>query len=104
MTPLLMVKGEDCFALGSPGGSRIPSTVLQVVLHLVGDPEDPFSAVYAPRIHFQGYPPILYREEGRKVTSYPFPLSEEVVPSIGEVYLAGRVGGDLVHVEDFRGK
>jgi len=71
MTPTLVIKGGKVVgAFGSPGGSRIISTTLQVLLHVVRDGMDPSEALAAPRVHHQWYPDALEVE--------PFLLSPEV--------------------------
>lgn len=63
MTPTLLLKdGVVVGAFGSPGGSRIISTTLQVVLAMVDDGFDASEAVSAPRIHHQWYPEHLSLE------------------------------------------
>lgn len=60
MTPTLLVKdGQVVGAFGSPGGSRIISTTLQVIIAMVDDGFDASEAVGAPRIHHQWYPEHL---------------------------------------------
>ncbi len=60
MTPtLLFMKAsptEVQVAVGSPGGSTIPTTVLQVISHVVDSGLDPVRAVGAGRIHHQWLP------------------------------------------------
>lgn len=63
MTPTLLLKdGVVVGAFGSPGGSRIISTTLQVVLAMVDDGFDASEAVSAPRVHHQWYPEHLSLE------------------------------------------
>ncbi|MCC6621231.1 MAG: gamma-glutamyltransferase [Deltaproteobacteria bacterium] len=60
MTPTLVLKdGRVVGSFGSPGGSRIISTTLQVLLRVVDDGLDPAEALGAPRIHHQWYPDRL---------------------------------------------
>ncbi len=56
--------GSLAFALGSPGGSTIPTSVLQVVLNMVDLGMDARQAVEAPRFHHQGLPERLDLEAG----------------------------------------
>ena len=51
-------------ALGTPGGDTIPSTIVQVLRHLVDHGESLSAAVDAPRIH-HGFLPDLLRYEPR---------------------------------------
>ena len=65
MTPTMVFKdGEPYFATGSPGGSRIITTVLQVLLNIIDHDMNVAEATHAPRIHHQWFPDILYIEKG----------------------------------------
>lgn len=65
MTPAIVFKdGEPYFATGSPGGSRIITTVLQVILNIIDHDMNVAEASHAPRIHHQWYPEVLYIEKG----------------------------------------
>ncbi len=68
MTPTIVLKdGEFFLATGSPGGSRIITSVLQVVLNMVDHKMSIQEAVAAPRIHHQWLPDLLFIEkEARK--------------------------------------
>jgi len=71
MTPTLVLRnGKVVGAFGSPGGSRIITTTLQVLLHVVDDRMNPSEALAAPRVHHQWYPDMLQVE--------PLLLSPEV--------------------------
>ncbi len=61
MCPTIVLKeGEPCLALGSAGGPRIISSVLQVILNVVSHGMSIEQAVRSERIHFDGK--ILYLE------------------------------------------
>lgn len=63
MSPTIVrEKGELRYALGSPGGSRIITTVLQILLSLELDQANALEAVTAPRIHHQWQPDTLFVE------------------------------------------
>ncbi|MDY6802269.1 MAG: gamma-glutamyltransferase [Cyanobacteriota bacterium] len=65
MTPLIATRGDRLvLAAGSPGGSRIITTVLQIFLNAVEFGMDVEEAVSAPRIHHQWLPDELSVEEG----------------------------------------
>jgi gamma-glutamyltranspeptidase/glutathione hydrolase len=66
MTPTLVFRpdGTPWFATGSPGGSRIISTVLQVLLNRIVHGLNLASAVAAPRIHSQLWPDHVLIEQG----------------------------------------
>lgn len=48
---------------GSPGGSRIITTVLQIILNVIDHGMNVAEATHAPRIHHQWYPDILFYEK-----------------------------------------
>ena len=50
--------------LGSPGGSRIITTVLQVALNVMEHDMNVAQAVNSPRIHHQWLPEVLMMEKG----------------------------------------
>ena len=63
MTPtILRREGVPWMTLGSPGGPRIITTVLQVILDVVDYEMDIAAAVYAPRFHHQWRPDRLSLE------------------------------------------
>jgi gamma-glutamyltranspeptidase/glutathione hydrolase len=65
MTPTIVEKDGDLFmVLGSPGGSTIITSVMQVLMNVVdfGMPID--SAVWAPRFHHQWLPDEIMLEKG----------------------------------------
>ena len=63
MSPTIVTRdGRVELAVGGPGGSRIISSVLQVVLNVVAHQMSLPDAVRAPRIHHQWFPDTLYLE------------------------------------------
>ena len=65
MTPtLLLHNGKLVLVTGSPGGSTIINTVLQIILNFVDHGMNPAEAVAAPRIHHQWMPDRLLAEQG----------------------------------------
>lgn len=66
MTPTIVLKeGKPYLLLGARGGSRIPTSVAQVILNLIDFGLPIQDAVDAPRIHYQGRPDeILYERNG----------------------------------------
>ena len=65
MTPTIVLKdGKPYLVTGSPGGSRIITTVLQVVVNVLDRGMDVASAVSAPRVHNQWLPDQVYAEPG----------------------------------------
>ena len=66
MTPTLVFRpdGSPLLATGSPGGSRIITTVLQVLLNRLVHGLNLASAVAAPRLHSQLWPDQISIEQG----------------------------------------
>ena len=72
MAPTIVTKDGKLFlVLGSPGGSRIITIVLQTIINITDYGMRPQEAVDAPRIHHQWLPDIVYHE--------PFALSPDTL-------------------------
>lgn len=70
MTPTIVLDDAGVFMVtGSPSGSRIITTVLQTILHVVDWKMDALAAVRVPRVHHQWSPPTAFHE--------PFGLSPD---------------------------
>ena len=65
MTPTILLKdGRPFLITGSPGGSRIISAVLQVIVNVIDFQMPIGQAVSAPRLHHQWQPEDVYVEPG----------------------------------------
>ena len=65
MTPTIVMKdGKVVLVTGTPGGSRIISTVLQVIVNVIDYQMDIAAAVAAPRLHHQWMPDEVRVEPG----------------------------------------
>ena len=65
MTPTIVLKdGKPVLVTGSPGGSRIISTVLQVIVNVLDYDMTIADAVDAPRLHHQWLPDEVRAEQG----------------------------------------
>ncbi len=65
MSPTIVKRsGKNFLVTGSPGGSRIITTTLQVIMNVIDHGLNVQSAVAAPRIHHQWLPDELRIEEG----------------------------------------
>jgi len=63
MAPTIVLKdGRLRMVVGSPGGSRIITTVLETVLNMLDHDMTAQEAVDAPRLHLQWLPDVLYAE------------------------------------------
>lgn len=81
MTPTIVLKdGKPFLVTGSPGGSRIITTVLQVIVNVIDRGMDIAAAVAAPRLHDQWVPDQVYVESG---------FSDEVIAAL-------QAGGDTI--------
>jgi gamma-glutamyltranspeptidase/glutathione hydrolase len=70
MTPAIVLKdGKPFLITGSPGGSRIISAVLQVIVNAIDFNMPIAKAVSAPRLHHQWQPDEVFAEPG-----FPFDL------------------------------
>ena len=65
MTPTIIFKNDEPYMVfGSPGGSRIITTVLQVALNVMDHDMNIAQAVHSPRMHHQWLPEVLMIEKG----------------------------------------
>ena len=110
MTPTIVLHDEKPFLVtGSPGGSTIITTVLQVVLNVLDHGMDLGEAVAAPRFHHQWQPNrVVYEPE-----AFTLPTLKELedkghvglteVPfRIGDANSAMRLGEELIGASDPR--
>jgi gamma-glutamyltranspeptidase/glutathione hydrolase len=75
MTPTLVFKdGKPVFVIGTPGGSRIITTVLEVIVNVIDHGMTLQEAIDAPRIHNQWLPDSVAAE--------PFALSADTVNAL----------------------
>jgi gamma-glutamyltranspeptidase/glutathione hydrolase len=75
MTPTLVFKGgKPAFVVGTPGGSRIITTVLEVIVNVIDHGMTLQEAIDAPRIHHQWLPDTVAAE--------PFALSADTVKAL----------------------
>ncbi len=66
MSPTLVKKdGQVILSLGSPGGPRIISSVLQVLHRVIGNNFDIDQAIQSPRVHHQFLPDKLFVDKRR---------------------------------------
>lgn len=63
MTPTIVTRdGKLVMVIGTPGGSHIPTGVLQVMLNMIDHGMSVTEATDAPRIHAQWMPDVLFHE------------------------------------------
>ena len=110
MTPTIVLKdGEVVFVTGSPGGSTIITTVLQVVVNVIDHGMDLDEAVAAPRFHHQWLPDRVVFEQGALSPETQSTLAglghvnlAEIAFRIGDANSAVRIGDTLIGVADPR--
>lgn len=65
MSPTLVFKDGGLFLVtGSPGGSRIITTTLQIIVNVIDHQMNIAEATAAPRVHHQWFPDEIRIEEG----------------------------------------
>ena len=65
MTPTIITRGGKLFMVaGAPGGSRITTGVMEVILDVLDFHMNPQDAVDLPRFHEQWKPDVLYLQNG----------------------------------------
>ena len=99
MTPTLVFRadGSPWFATGSPGGSRIITTVLQVLLNRLVHGLNLASAVAAPRIHSQLWPDQVLIEQGLS------PDTIKLLEAMGHRLVKGPAMGSANSAESLQG-
>jgi gamma-glutamyltranspeptidase/glutathione hydrolase len=109
MAPTVAWRGGEVVALGSPGGSRIPTAVAQVLLALLVDGDPLQAAVDRPRVHHQWRPDRLRWEPDALAPETRAELARrghalEVAPRLGEVSaVRRRADGGFEAAADPRG-
>lgn len=96
MTPTIILKDDKPFlVVGSPGGSTIITSVLQVIFNVLEFGMNISDAIAAPRIHHQWLPDQIFYE--------PYCISEDVKKNLlkrghkfGEERSLGRVEGIII--------
>jgi gamma-glutamyltranspeptidase / glutathione hydrolase len=114
MCPTLVLKGNQPFmAVGTPGGTTIPTSVYQMIVDLVDFKMAPGEAVGKPRFHHQWLPDEIQVEKGfpENTAKQLRQMGYSVVPysvagyesTIGRVELIQYDKGKLKAVADVRG-
>ncbi len=109
MSPTLAWKGSEILAMGSPGGSRIPTATGQALLRILVDGDSLQGAVAHPRIHHQWMPDEVVGEAGALTGEVRAELAKrghtfKDVAALGEVHaVRRRADGRLEAAADPRG-
>ncbi|MEL6930958.1 MAG: gamma-glutamyltransferase [Cyanobacteria bacterium J06600_6] len=65
MSPTIVTKnGQVYLVTGSPGGSTIPTTILQIITNMIDYDLSLEDAINQPRLHYQGLPNVVITEPG----------------------------------------
>ncbi|MGZ8780897.1 MAG: gamma-glutamyltransferase [Thermoanaerobaculia bacterium] len=108
LSPTIVLRDNRPFlALGTSGGSAIPTTILQVFLGIVVHGKSLQDAVAAPRYHHAAVPDEMVTERGRAPQATIDALNAKghgvkLVPAIGEVHAILFEKGRLTAVADPR--
>jgi len=90
MTPTLVFRdGQPFMATGSPGGSRIITTVLQVILNVAEFDMNMQAATSVPRFHHQWFPDRIFVEAGFSVDT------RRALAAKGQTINSEPTGGDI---------
>jgi gamma-glutamyltranspeptidase/glutathione hydrolase len=109
MSPTVAWRGAEVVVLGSPGGSRIPTATVQVLLNLIVDGDELQAAVDRPRLHHQWQPDALLAEPEALAPETASALVSRghelrIVDQLGEVSaVRGTAGGVVSAAQDPRG-
>jgi len=101
MSPTIVTRdGKVVLVVGTPGGSTIITSVLQVIVRVLDQKESLADAVRAPRIHHQWLPDVVLYEENPQ----PLPALIEDLRSHGYTMQPRGPIGDVcaIHVGEFR--
>jgi gamma-glutamyltranspeptidase/glutathione hydrolase len=110
MTPTIVLAKEKPFlVLGAPGGTRIPSAVLQVILNVIDFHMGIQDAVDFPRIHAQGTNTLMDIERGvspdtvKLLTNMGYRRNSNSAPVVARVEAIMVKDGTLEGAHDGRG-
>jgi len=109
MTPTIVLKdGKPVLVTGSPGGSRIITTVLQVIVNVIDFKKPLGDAVAAPRVHHQWLPDevvaerMLPADTARALTARGHQV--RIGPISGSAHSIAVTADGLIGVADTRAK
>lgn len=109
MTPTIIINQDEEYLLvtGSPGGSTIITTVLQVIVNSIDHKMSLYDAVASPRFHHQWLPDRITLEMqdfDPKIVEDLRLLGHETVQraSIGDANSAQKIGNQIIGVSDPR--
>lgn len=99
MSPSFVFRdGELRLVTGSPGGSRIITIVLQIIMNVIDHKMNVAEATEAPRVHHQWYPDQLRLEKGIS------PDTQRLLEQLGHKLSVSAVIGSTQTIERARGQ
>ena len=99
MTPTILTKNDSLFmVIGGPGGSKIITTVSQVISNVIDHKLNIRQAIENPRFHHQWKPDIIFLEEGRFSTDTRNKLEKDGYKLEYKVYM-GYAQGILIDLK-----
>ncbi|MFW7377959.1 MAG: gamma-glutamyltransferase [Oligoflexus sp.] len=108
MTPTIIFTNDRPYmALGSPGGSRIINTILQVIIHNIDFKMSLPQAVHSPRIHHQWLPDKVWVESpaldsvAKELQSMGYKIEHSPM-SVGDIQAIQFDGKEMIGVSDSR--
>jgi len=95
MSPTIVKKkGKNVLVVGSPGGARIITTTLQVIMNVIDFGLNIQSAINAPRVHHQWLPDELRIEEG--ISPDTVQLLRQMGHTVNQKQAMGAIQGILI--------
>lgn len=110
MAPTIVLQNDRPYlVLGSPGGSKIPTTVAQAIIDITRFNMTPDEAVRQPRVHHQWLPDVLYLEADRyddaviqRLVAYGYQVKERSAYGDLEMVMIDPVSGLMSGASDPR--
>lgn len=109
MTPTIVMRdGKTRLIAGSPGGSKIITAVLNVILNVIDHGMTAQDAVFSPRVHHQWLPDVLKLDSGYPATALAalrakgHQVVEDDLGNVSAVWVSAE--GEKVGVSDPRGQ
>jgi gamma-glutamyltranspeptidase/glutathione hydrolase len=109
MTPTIVLKGgRPLLVTGTPGGTTIPTSVLQTLVNVIDYKLSPEEAVNRPKFHHQWLPDLVYVEKDfdsgtvKALEKMGYVLKKR--EAIGRTELIMIRGKELIGVADKRGE
>lgn len=94
MTPTIVLEdGKPRLVVGSPGGSRIITVVLQMILNVIDHGMNVAEAMSVPRVHHQWFPDKLFIEKGISADT------RKILEAKGQTVADSRVLGSVQAIE-----